>query len=203
MKLFASFAGLLLLVSLLGIGVAFVAAILAVPTVTLVAAVIALVAAGMALSAERRSITKDPPRTDFSAKFFALGLALFILAPVVMFAQADTTYIPPDLPDISSWEGLILYLLPGVTALLIYLLKLWLYDKIVNEDGSITWESKVIPKEMLPWLGPVLGVLIGAIVNWLGGLELSLLAAAVASAFSTVIYEVFKPITRAIGKAAR
>ncbi len=96
-----------------------------------------------------------------------------------MFAQTNpalgTQFAPP------GKEAMWLALIPPITFSLT-----WLVGKIPP-----------LPKVMLPWITPVIGILIGAALDWGNKANLPLWSAAGAGAIAVAIYEAAKGISSA------
>ncbi len=132
--------------------------------------------------------------TAVTAFVFAL-----VLLPVIAFAQD----VGPPV-EIRSWQDAVRLLLIGIVPFVIWLTKRWFYMEVTGPDGKKELVApRWFPKGIIPFLAPVIGLLIDWLVTSTSGVDADPLRAASMGALGTWLREFTKPMTRRISRAAK
>lgn len=104
-------------------------------------------------------------------------LCMLILISVGVFAQTNTNGLPGiDVSQFPTGDAAWLALIPPLTTLIT-----WLLGKIPP-----------LPKGILPWITPLLGIGIGYVLQYINGAKLSPALTAAAGGLAVFIYEAAK-----------
>lgn len=121
---------------------------------------------------------------DTKKKYWWLFVCL-IMGSLSIFAQTNVTGIDPEIFPRGK-EAIWLALIPPITFTIT-----WMVGKIPP-----------LPKEILPWITPVIGVLVGAGLDWATKANWPWWSSAGAGAIAVTIYQALKDMTNAGPKSA-